>query len=100
MAKDTNFLFHLQEKTKKMQKKMLLFTKKPQIDCFRTQKERHSHPLNHREAVCCIKTSSCGTIERMKRIFVRFPQEMRGRKRKKKRGDRVAAPLYYVNFSV
>ena len=31
------------------------------------------NPFNHREAVCCIKTSSCGTIER---IFVRFPQEM------------------------
>ena len=34
------------------------------------------NPLNHREAVCCIKTSSCGTIERIERIFVRFPQEM------------------------
>lgn len=40
------------------------------------------NPLNHREAVCCIKTSSCGTIERIERIFVRFPQGMRGREKK------------------
>ncbi len=25
--------------------------------------------LNHREAVCFFKTSSCGTIERIERIF-------------------------------
>ncbi len=34
--------------------------------------------LNHREAVCFFKTSSCGTIERIERIFLQKVKKIKG----------------------